>query len=130
MKKNKNTNEAKDNKKFWGKLASIDLVGCNDKITKPKEIKSFCDELCKKIKMKKYGPTYLKKFGVGKLEGYSFMQFIETSSITAHFEEQQNPKKAFIDIFSCKDFDEKKAAKFCKEFFGASKMKLRVSIRE
>jgi S-adenosylmethionine decarboxylase len=120
----------KKNKIFWGKLASIDLVGCNDKITQPKEIRKFCDILCKKIKMKKYGPTHLKRFGVGKLEGYSFMQFIETSSITAHFEEQQNPKKAFIDIFSCKDFNENEAAKFCKEFFGASKVKMNVLIRE
>ena len=116
--------------KFWGKLASVDLVGCNDNISKPQEIRRFCDELCKRIKMKKYGPTYLKRFGVGKLEGYSFMQFIETSSITAHFEEQQNPKKAFIDIFSCKDFNEKDAADFCINFFGAEKAKLRVLIRE
>lgn len=112
----------KTKQKFWGKSASIDLVGCNDNVKKPKEIKRFCDELCKVIKM--------KRFGVGKLEGYSFMQFIETSSITAHFEEQQNPMKAFIDIFSCKDFNEKKAAEFCKNFFGAKKVKLRVLIRE
>lgn len=115
---------------FWGKLVSIDLVGCNDKITKPREIRRFCNGLCKNIKMKRYGPIHLKRFGVGKLEGYSFMQFIETSSITAHFEEQQNPKKAFIDIFSCKDFNEKKAGEFCKSFFGADKAKVRVLIRE
>jgi S-adenosylmethionine/arginine decarboxylase-like enzyme len=115
---------------FWGKLASIDLVGCNDRISKPYDIRRFCNILCKKIKMKRYGPIHLKRFGVGKLEGYSFMQFIETSSITAHFEEQQNPKKAFIDIFSCKDFDEKEAAEFCKTFFGADKVKLSVLIRE
>jgi len=120
----------KRGKKFWGKLASVDLVGCNDKVTKPREMRRFCDELCKKIKMKKYGPIYIKRFAPGKLEGYSFMQFIETSSIVAHFDEQQNPKKAFIDIFSCKDFDEKKAGEFCKSFFGANKMKIRVLIRE
>jgi len=119
-----------EKKAFWGKLASVDLVGCNDKITKPQEIRRFCNGICNKIKMKKYGPIHLKRFGVGKLEGYSFMQFIETSSITAHFEEQQNPKKAFIDIFSCKDFDEKKAGEFCKSFFGANKAKIRVLIRE
>ena len=120
----------KKSKIFWGKLASIDLIGCNNKITKPQEIQKFCNGLCKNIKMKRYGPIHLKRFGVGKLKGYSFMQFIETSSITAHFEEQQNPKKAFIDIFSCKDFDEKKAGEFCKSFFCASKAKIRVIIRE
>lgn len=118
------------NNKFWGKLASIDLVGCNDKVSNPREIRRFSDEICKLINMKKYGPLRLKRFGVGKLEGYSFMQFIETSSITAHFEEQQNPKKAFIDIFSCRDFNEKTASEFCKEFFGANKVKTTVLIRE
>jgi S-adenosylmethionine/arginine decarboxylase-like enzyme len=116
--------------KFWGKLASVDLIGCNDKITKRREIRKFCKGLCKNINMKRHGPIHLKRFGVGKLEGYSFMQFIETSSITAHFEEQQNPKKAFIDIFSCRDFDEKEAGEFCKDFFDASKVKIRVIIRE
>lgn len=116
--------------KFWGKLASIDLIDCNEKIKNPKELRKFSDQICKKIKMKKFGPLHLKRFGVGKLEGYSFMQFIETSSITAHFEEQQKPTKAFIDIFSCKDFDEKKAEKFCREFFNAKKTKLKILIRK
>ncbi len=58
------------------------------------------------------------------------MQFIETSSITAHFEDQQRPMKAFIDIFSCKDFNEKSAAKFCKEFFQAERAKTTILIRK
>lgn len=118
------------NKKFWGKLATINLISCNNYVKNPKKMREFCNKLCILIKMKKYGPLHLKKFGVGKLEGYSFMQFIETSSITAHFEHQQNPMKAFIDIFSCKDFNEKKAFAFCKKFFGAKKGKLRTLIRE
>lgn len=118
------------NKKFWGKLACIDLVGCNDYVTQSNKLVDFCIGLCENINMQRYGEINLKRFGVGKLEGYSFMQFIETSSITAHFEEQQNPKKAFIDIFSCKDFDEKKAGEFCKKFFDAKKLRVRVLIRE
>ena len=64
--------------KFWGKLANIDLIGCNNNIKNPKKIREFSDKLCKVIKMKKYGPVYLKRFGTGKLEGYSLMQFIES----------------------------------------------------
>ena len=45
------------------------------------------------------------------------MQFIETSTITAHFDEQGN--RAFIDIFSCKTYNAKKVALFCKKFFKA-----------
>ena len=117
-------------KKFWGKSAIIDLYDCNERIKTPERIKEFIDKLCIKINMKKHGPLYLERFGEGKLEGYSCMQFIETSSITAHFEEQQTPTKAFIDIFSCKDFDEKKALIFCKSFFGAKKAKLKTIIRK
>lgn len=116
-------------KKFWGKSAVIDLIGCNSNISNPDKIKEFIDELCIKIDMKKFGQLHLERFGSGELEGYSCMQFIETSSITAHFEEQQNPKKAFIDIFSCKNFDENKATEFCKEFFQAKKAKSRTIIR-
>lgn len=111
------------------KIAGIDLVGCNDYVKDPRKIREFCDGLCKVIKMKKHGPTHLKRFCAGKLKGYSFMQFIETSSITAHFEEQQTPRKAFIDIFSCKNFDEKKTAKFCRNFFKAKTAKVKVIIR-
>ena len=116
--------------KFWGKSAVIDLYGCNNRIKNPERIKEFIDRLCKRINMKKYGPLYLERFGEGKLEGYSCMQFIETSSITAHFEEQQTPAKAFIDIFSCKDFDEKKALEFCRNFFRAKKTRLKTIIRK
>ena len=116
--------------KFWGKSASIDLHGCNDNVSNPEQIREFIVELCKRIKMTRHGDVLIDRFGQGSLEGWSCMQFIETSSITAHFEEQQNPKKAFIDIFSCKDFDETSAAKFCKNFFDADEMILRTFIRD
>ena len=117
-------------RKFWGKSAVIDLYDCNEYVKNPKKIEEFVKELCELIKMKRHGHLYLERFGDGKLEGYSFMQFIETSSITAHFEEQENPKKAFIDIFSCKDFDAEKAAEFCKNFFDAKKYKVKTIIRK
>jgi len=48
------------------------------------------------------------------------MQFIETSSIVAHFDEIWD--RAFIDVFSCKTFDSKVAGKFSKEFFKAKRV--------
>ena len=117
--------------KFWGKLVVINLHGCNDYIQDSKKIKEFIEKLCKKIKMKRHGPLYLDKFGEGRLYGYSCMQFIETSSITAHFDDKKGKSnRAFIDIFSCKDFDEKKALSFCKNFFEAKKAKFKMIIRE
>ncbi len=111
----------------WGKLAVIDLYECNNKIRNKKEIKKFIQKLCQLIKMKKVGPTRVKKFGKGNLKGYSAFQFIETSSITCHFDEIQN--RAFIDVFSCKNFNAQKANNFSKEFFDAKNTKLKLFIR-
>ena len=116
--------------KLWGKLATIDLQGCNEYIKQPKRIKDFVEKLCSEINMNRHGPTYIDRFGYGDLEGYSFMQFIETSSITGHFDEQKGSSNlAFIDIFSCKDFDEQKAAKFCKNYFKSTHVKVTATKR-
>jgi S-adenosylmethionine/arginine decarboxylase-like enzyme len=117
--------------KFWGKSAVINLYECNDYIRNSKRIREFIEKLCRKINMKRHGPLYLDEFGKGNLKGYSCMQFIETSSITAHFDDKKGKSnRAFIDIFSCRDFDEKTAVKFCKDFFGAKKAKLKTIIRD
>ena len=112
----------------WGKLTAINLNSCNNKIRNKKEIKKFIQKLCVLINMEKVGPTKVKKFGEGELKGYSAFQFIKTSSITCHFDEMQN--RAFIDIFSCKDFNAKKATNFAKKFFGAEETQLKILIRE
>jgi len=113
----------------WGLLAAINLYDCNSKLIKnKKEIKKFIIDLCNLIKMKRFGPARIRRFGEGKLEGYSAMQFVETSSITLHFDEEKN--RAFIDIFSCKDFDSEETEKFCKDFFKAGKSTKTVLIRD
>lgn len=77
-------------KKAWGLLASIDLYECDPKLIKsPKAIKKFVIELCEVIKMKRHGDPLIERFAEGLLEGYSMIQFIETSSITAHFDEEK-----------------------------------------
>lgn len=77
--------------------------------------------------MKRFGEPMIKKFGAGDLLGYSALQFIETSSITLHFDETEN--RAFIEVFSCKFFDPDMAAEFCRKFLGAKKSKLRYYLR-
>lgn len=65
--------------------------------------------------MKPHGEPMVERFGTGDLEWYSMLQFIETSSITVHLDERED--RAFVDIFSCKDFDEKEAEEFSKKYF-------------
>ncbi len=60
--------------KIFGKELVLDLYDCDLKIISSKEkIKEFSDELCRRIKMKKYGETIIEKFGFGKdyTAGYS-----------------------------------------------------------
>lgn len=116
---------------FWGKSVSINLTGCNSHVSNPNKIKEFIDSLCLEIKMTKHGPLHIDKFGYGNLFGFSCMQFIETSSITCHFDDLKGKlNRAFIDIFSCKDFDENKALKFCIKFFDAKEHEMKIFIRK
>lgn len=112
----------------FGKQACIDLYGCNDSIKNAEKIVEFVKELCRMINMSRFGETKVVHFGEGKTEGYSMVQLIETSLISGHFANESN--KAYIDIFSCRDFDEKDAAEFAKEFFGAEDMTLNVIRRK
>ena len=114
--------------KCWGLLASLDLRGCNPEyIRQPEKIKELIVGLCSAIKMKRFGKPMIKKFGNGDLFGYSAIQFIETSSLTFHFDETEN--RAFIEIFSCKFFDPYMAADFCRKFLSAKRSKLRYHLR-
>ena len=111
-------------KKPWGQSLSIDLSDCDySLLTNRKKLEKFSVRLCREIKMIPYGKPILKRFAEGELEGYSLMQFIKTSSITAHMDEFG--LRAFIDIFSCRKFNTNKAKKFCQLFFKAKKIKAR-----
>ncbi len=104
-------------------VASVDVSGCKrELISNPEPIREFIIALCEEIKMKRHGEAMIERFAEGALEGYSALQFIETSSITMHFDEGEN--RAFIDIFSCKYFDPKQAERFCKTYLGGTNSKL------
>lgn len=117
-----------DEHRTWGLHAVIDLYGCDAGMIKSfSEIERFVVELCDLIDMDRHGEALIERFAGGYYEGVSLLQFIETSSITAHFDEREN--RAFIDIFSCKYFDPEKAAPFCRDFFQAQDLKFQVLLR-
>ncbi len=116
------TIELMDQSKPWGKSLSLDLHECDhDRLTSGELLKEFVANAVKVVNMEAHGPTYVDRFGEGDIEGFSAMQFIKTSSITVHLDEVGN--RAFIDIFSCKDFDPQPAIDYAKEFFGAKEHK-------
>ena len=108
------TQQDYDKNRSWGMVASVNVYGCDKDIIKtPSLIKDFIVALSDSIDMKRHGEPMIERFAEGSLEGYSALQFIETSSITMHFDEGED--RAFVDIFSCKYFEPEAAEKFCKE---------------
>ncbi len=104
--------------KMWGQHLVLDLSGCpKEKISDGENILAWGRELVKAIDMVAYGKPQLEHFATHKTEtaGYTFVQLIETSNICAHFAE--NLGEVYIDIFSCRDFDEQKALEVTKQFF-------------
>jgi len=50
-----------------------------------------------------YGEPQVQHFGSGNKAGYTLVQLIETSNITAHFVEETDD--IYLDVFSCKPFE-------------------------
>ena len=114
----------------WGILVSIDLGECDhSKISSGEYITQFAKDLCDEIKMKRYGEPYVVFFGdEPKVQGYSLCQLIETSLVSGHFAEDTD--RAFIDVFSCREFPPSKTAEYVQRYFGAKKMQYSVTFRD
>jgi len=115
----------------WGLATAIDLTGCELKmIREPEKVKQFVLELCKMIDMKMYGETAVVDFGDNPMvTGLSFTQMIETSLISGHMGNEHNGQFAYLDVFSCKWYDQQKAVDFAKDFFKAKNAEFHTVIR-
>jgi S-adenosylmethionine/arginine decarboxylase-like enzyme len=101
----------------WGMMAVIDLHDADrERLADPETIRAFVTEVVAAIGMVAHGPTLLERFGEGELEGWSAMQFIETSSLTIHADEFGG--RCYVDVFSCKSFDPEPAAAIAVRYFG------------
>lgn len=123
--------DLKDTDSF-GQELTLNLYECDEtKISSGEEIKKFVIELCDNvIHMKRYGEPLIPHFGHDNpiTSGYSLVQLIETSSVTAHFSEYK--KAVYLNIFSCAWFDPKITEEFCKNFFGAKRVESRLLKRK
>jgi S-adenosylmethionine/arginine decarboxylase-like enzyme len=117
---------------MYGQELILNLYDCDlTIISSGEDIKRFVIELCDNvIKMKRYGEPLIPHFGHDNplTSGYSLVQLIETSSVTAHFSERK--RSAYINIFSCAWFDAKKTEQFCKKFFAAKHVESHLIKRE
>ena len=100
----------------WGWSLSLDLARCcPSAIRSPTIIKAFSKQLVKDIDMVAYGEPLVEHFGYGSKSGYTLVQLIQTSNITAHFAEEDSA--VFLDVFSCKPFEAETVERLCKEYF-------------
>lgn len=104
----------------WGIASSIDIYNCDpETIRDAGKIKQFVLELCELIEMKRFGDTLVVHFGEDeRVAGFSMVQLIETSLVSAHFANQSNT--TYLDVFSCKPYDPEVVADFAQRFFGGT----------
>lgn len=103
----------------------LDLQGCDVSTFNRKSLDSFFTELCDLIEMERCEVHFWDDVGVPPGEqqtlphtkGTSAVCFILTSTIVVHTLELL--KAAYVNIFSCKEFDPKAAEEFTKKWFGA-----------
>ena len=120
---------AADVQPLWGIASAIDIYNCDpDKIRDDNTIRRFVVELCDLIEMKRFGETQVVHFGEDeRVAGYSMVQLIETSLISAHFANLTNT--TYLDVFSCNPYDPETVRNFAQNFFGGSHSILNVTLR-
>jgi len=108
----------------------LDLHGCDTSLFTEESLNRFFSEICTLIKMTPHGgPIYWHDdCDIAQRRGITGVQLIETSSITVHAFELSGT--AFINLFSCMDFDTKIAEEFAKNFFKADGIESRVVERK
>jgi S-adenosylmethionine/arginine decarboxylase-like enzyme len=105
------------------------LYDCNPETIRSKElIEQFTHKLCDLLEVKRFGPTQIVRFGSNPVVyGYSMVQLIETSLVSAHFAEDTNA--VYLDVFSCRYYDAEKAIEYAKEFFEAKSTTMNTCLR-
>ena len=113
----------------WGYHLVLDCYDADKEMIKSKtNIEAFALTLVKKIDMVAYGKPQVVHFGEGNKLGYTLVQLIETSNITAHFSEDTG--NFYLDVFSCKEFDPTVVLEVVNQFFSPHKIRERFIERE
>jgi len=115
---------------YWGYHLMLDVKGCEiQRATDPEYISHFTKDLVRLIEMVPYGEPQLVHFADGTdKSGWTVSQLIETSNIMGHFLDINGD--LYMDIFSCKDFEEARVVKALEEHFKPEKIKSRFFRRQ
>ena len=110
--------------KTWGYHLILDCANCTPDLIKSYDnIYNFTKELVKRIDMVAYGEPVIEHFATHDpaKAGFSMVQLIETSNICAHFvpDDLEGGNAMYLDVFSCKEYDDQVVINLVKEYFGA-----------
>lgn len=115
--------------KFWGYHLLLDCSGCSPKaIGDYDTIYNFTKQLVNDIDMIAYGEPQIVNFGSGNKKGYTLVQLIETSNISAHFVEENNTM--YLDVFSCKPYNKEIVKGLVSQYFGATLIRETFLVRQ
>jgi len=96
----------------YGKEVILDIHNCDSSTFTRKSIRGYFVEVCTSIEMERCKLCWWDDHGVPSeeqetephLKGTTAIQFISTSNITIHTLDLM--KRVYLNVFSCKDFDE------------------------
>ncbi len=108
---------------FWGYHTLFDCRGGDVSLFTRENIENFVKTLVEEIDMVAYGEPIIEHFATHCPEkaGFSLVQLIETSNITAHYVDLNGD--FYVDIFSCKPYDVKLAQDVVQYFFNPKNIK-------
>lgn len=97
---------------LYGKELIVDIHNCDTSTFTRKSIKKYFEAVCTLMQMERCKLCWWDDYGVPPeeqeterhLKGTTAIQFISTSNITIHTLDLM--KRVYLNIFSCKDFDE------------------------
>ncbi|HUV67083.1 MAG TPA: S-adenosylmethionine decarboxylase [Sedimentisphaerales bacterium] len=119
----------------YGKEAIFDCYGCDVSKFNRKSLRVFFTELVRLLNMEKGDLHFWDDVGVPEAErqtrlettGTSAVQFILTSNITVHCLDFL--ERVYVNVFSCKDFNEGEAKKFINDWFACASIRTHVVYR-
>lgn len=113
----------------WGLSTCIDIYDCDPKtIRDPEQIEAFTRQLCDLLGVQRFGDPAIVRFGrEPAVYGYSMVQLIETSLVSAHFAEESDA--VYLDVFSCKWYDTEAAVEFARSFFKGRRVEVQQRLR-
>lgn len=116
----------------WGILCIIDAAECDsESINSHATMQSFVDELLTAIKMVKIGGLHLNWCDTNDplKAGVSLYNLLQDSNISAHFCPNDR-NSAYLDLFSCKEFDPNEVKAIFKKYFNPKKIHMTTIARQ